>query len=57
MKIEKLFCIKADAEFYAKDIDNAFYKLEQHFKKLRKGEDESLIVGGEMYISICEEKK
>jgi hypothetical protein len=50
-----LFKIKADAEFEADDIDDAFEKLAAHFKGLaEKGLDkDSLFVGGDINISPC----
>jgi len=44
----KLFKLLADTEFEAEDLDDAFDKLSAHFRKMRDGEDSSLLIGGEI---------
>jgi len=49
---EKLFKIKADAEFFAIDLDDAFEKISNYLRKLSSNEppEESIFVGGEIEI-------
>jgi hypothetical protein len=42
MPEEKLFRIKADATFYAYDIDDAFNKLAYHFEHLSEDDEETV---------------
>ena len=46
------FIIKADAVFEAENLDDAFFKLSQHFKYLEtlEGEDPQLIARGVVSI-------
>lgn len=45
-----LFRVKADAEFEADGIDDAFRKLAGHFIALADGEDSDALCGGEISI-------
>lgn len=60
---QKLFKLKADAEFEAENIDDAFRILAEHFKNLSNGGDvdsdsELQMLGGsiEIYPLVNEEK-
>jgi hypothetical protein len=46
----KSFTMNADIRFSAKNITDAFRKLEKHFRLLKKGEDNDLIELGKMQI-------
>jgi len=50
MKKEIIFELNAKCIFQAKDIDNAFVKLSEHFTALANEKDTNLILGGEIEI-------
>lgn len=49
------FVLKADAVFYATDIDAAFLAVALHFLKLMAGEEPQIFEGGEVSIQKVEE--
>lgn len=51
----KVFRLKADAVFRAESIDDAFQKLEEHFRALREGGDHALIDEGDISIMKVDE--
>jgi hypothetical protein len=52
------FRIKADAEFEADNIDDAFMVLARHFLSVYAGEDDNCIELGEIHIErITEEEE
>jgi len=54
----KLFKLKADVDFYAEDIEDAFDKLNNHFFYLANSgdfEDPQIIVKGDIEIGPLEE--
>jgi hypothetical protein len=49
------FFLKADCEFEAENINDAFYRLALHFSKLTDGEESELIEQGEIEIKPSKE--
>ena len=51
------FILKADCEFTADNLDDAFKLLEEHFRKLREDEDydETPFLAGEIHIQPFKE--
>ena len=46
------FAMRANIEFQADDLDDAFLKISEYYKKLRKGDtDTDLIDIGEIHIA------
>jgi len=50
----KIFNLKCNIDFFAKDLQDALNKLENHFKKLQNNEMSNLIIGGEIYLEVKE---
>ena len=51
----KKFRVMADFEFEAEDLNDAFDKFIDHFKKLKNCDDTNLIASGYFNISTIEE--
>ena len=50
--MNKIFQLKANIEFIAKDLDDAFEKLQEHFKKLKNSKESNLIIKGEIELEV-----
>jgi len=50
----KRFNFRADAYFSAENLDDAFNRLAEHFKRVMDGKDSELFEDGEMHLEPCD---
>lgn len=53
----KKFIFRANFEFSAEDLNDAFSLLSEHFLKMKKGEDSSLIEVGDIHLHLKESEE